>query len=482
MATMPETDPEFAAFLKTHPPYAQTWLLDELRSTEYARLDAGEHVYLDYTGAGLYAESQLRQHQELLRGHVFGNPHSSNPTSLDATRFVEHAREYVLRFFKADPAEYDVIFAQNASGALKLVGESYPFGPGSQYLLTFDNHNSVNGIREFAHARQAQITYIPLGLPDMRVEDAALEAFLRRADPSKPNLFAYPAQSNFSSVQHPLDWIEWAHRLGWDVLLDAAAFTPTSELDLSEVAPDFVPLSFYKMFGYPTGVGALLARRSALARLHRPWFAGGTITVASVQADKYYLADGHQAFEDGTVDYLNIPAVEIGLRHLEAIGYPIIHERVRSLTGWLLDNLTRMTHTTGVPLVRVYGPITNEMRGGAVAVNFLDRNGQAIDHRTIETEAGKSNISLRTGCFCNPGAGEMALGISRVELDVCFTRPGHESRLSLDDFRLCIDGKNSGAVRISIGMVSNFQDVQAFLHFARRLLNVEFASLGAEAP
>ena len=65
-------------------------------------------------------------------------------------------------------------------------------------------------------------------------------------------------------------------------LLDAAAFVPTSKLDLSEVKPDFVPISFYKMFGYPTGLGALIARREALAKLHRPWFAGGTITVASV--------------------------------------------------------------------------------------------------------------------------------------------------------------------------------------------------------
>ncbi len=124
--------------------------------------------------------------------------------------------------------------------------------------------------------------------------------------------------------------------------------------------------------------------------------------------------------------------------------------------------------------MRVYGPITTERRGGAVTVNFADSGGNAIDHRTIETEAGKSNISLRTGCFCNPGAGEMALGISRVELDVCFTRPGHQERLSLDDFRLCIDGKNSGAVRISIGLVTNFDDVQAFLRFSRSLLDRQF--------
>ncbi len=461
--------PDFDGFIKAYPSYSETQGIDELRRTQYARLDAGEHVYLDYTGGGLYAESQIREHEELLRKNVFGNPHSTNPTSQAATKLVDSARAAVLQFFRADPREYDVIFTLNASGALKLVGESYPFDKEAHYLLTFDNHNSVNGIREFAHAHGADVTYIPVGLPDMRVDDATLGGYLQRGNWGH-KLFAYPAQSNFSSVQHPLEWVEQAHAAGWDVLLDAAAFAPTSPLDLSRYHPDFVPLSFYKMFGYPTGVGALIARREALGKLRRPWFAGGTITVASVQGDKYYLADGHTAFEDGTLDYLNIPAVEIGLKHIESIGYDVIHERVRCLTGWLLDNLSTMKHSTGERLVRIYGPTSTEKRGGAVTVNFFNKDGMPIDHRSIEEQANKSNISLRTGCFCNPGAGEIALGISRVELDVCFTRPGHEDRLSLDDFRLCIDGKNSGAVRISVGLMTNFNDVRAFLSFARGML------------
>src|SRR5512143_2450834 len=105
---MADPAPGFAAFLAAYPAYSDTQLIDELRRTQYARLDAGEHVYLDYTGGGLYAESQLSQHQELLRQNVFGNPHSSNPTSLAATRLVEHAREHLLRFFRADPQEYEV--------------------------------------------------------------------------------------------------------------------------------------------------------------------------------------------------------------------------------------------------------------------------------------------------------------------------------------------------------------------------------------
>ncbi len=461
---------DYELFLQKYPSYADTLALDDLRAREYSRLDRAGHVYLDYTGGGLYADSQVRQHQELLLGDVFGNPHSSNPTSAAATRRVEAARAAVLRFFNADPAEYDVIFSANASGALKLVGEAYPFAPGDHYLLTFDNHNSVNGIREFAHGRGAQVSYLPIALPELRVDEKLLTEALGKARPGGNNLFAYPAQSNFSSVQHPLGWIEQAHAQGWDVLLDVAAYAPTSRLDLALHKPDFAPLSFYKIFGYPTGLGALLARRDKLHKLRRPWFAGGTITVVSVQGDKFYMADGHAAFEDGTVDYLNIPAIEIGLRHMETANMALIKTRVTTLTGWLLENLTALRHKSGIPLARVYGPTSTEARGGAVTVNFFDGRGQAIDHRAIEEAANARKISLRTGCFCNPGAGEVALGISRAELDVCFNGPGHQDRLTIDDFRLCIDGKSSGAVRISVGMVSNFADIQTFLQFARSLL------------
>jgi len=80
------------------------------------------------------------------------------------------------------------------------------------------------------------------------------------------------------------------------------------------------------------------------------------------------------------------------------------------------------------------------------------------------------NISLRTGCFCNPGGGEIALGITGTELSSCFHLPEHETRLTVDDFRRCIDGKSTGAVRVSLGIVSNVDDVNAFVRFAEGFL------------
>src|ERR1051326_8827036 len=318
-------DDALAAFQQQYPDFAGTRLLDDPRATEYARLDREGQIYLDYTGGGLYAERQLREHLDMLSQRVLGNPHSDNPTSSAMTELVDHARAFVLEYFHASPDEYVAIFTSNASGALKLVGESYPFTSDGCYLLTFDNHNSVNGIREFARARGAAIAYVPMTPPDLRVDNAQLFAHLEQVKGSGHCLFSYPAQSNFSGVQHPLEWIEAAHQRGWDVLLDAAAFVPSNRLDLSQWHPDFVTLSFYKIFGYPTGVGCLLARKAALSKLQRPWFAGGTIWAATVQGDNYYMAEGEAAFEDGTLNYLTLPAVEIGLKHILSAGIETIH-------------------------------------------------------------------------------------------------------------------------------------------------------------
>ena len=448
---------------------------DVLRQREFSRLDAGLHTYLDYTGAGLYPESLVRRHAELLLREVFGNPHSANPTSTRSTALLHECRRRVLSFFNASPDEYAVVFTANASKALKLVGESYAFQPGDRLLLTFDNHNSVLGIREFARAGGVQAEYVPIIPPDMRVtEDRLFAALDARAAGDGRRLFAYPAQSNFSGVQHPLEWIAQAQALGWDVLLDAAAFVPTNRLDLGRWHPDFVALSFYKMFGYPTGVGALLVRHAALERLHRPWFAGGTITIASVQADRHYLAPGGAAFEDGTPDFLAIPGVALGLEFMDAIGVDAIHDHVLSLAAPLLEGLLSLNYFDGQPLVAVYGPASMDRRGASISFNFRRRDGREVDPLLVERLASRERISLRTGCFCNPGAGEVSLGLSKTELDVCFLRGPR--RMSFNDFRRCIAGKGSGAVRVSLGMASNMEDVGRLLAFARTFLDTDDVS------
>jgi molybdenum cofactor sulfurtransferase len=466
-----------AEFLARYPEYAATAHLDDLRASEYGRLDRDSHTYLDYTGGSLHADSQVRRHLELLSSSVLGNPHSASRTSSHTTTLVERARQAVLDWFSAD-GHYTAVFTLNATGALKQVAESFPFTADGRLLLTVDNHNSVNGIREFARMHGSRIDYAPLTFPELRIDDYALEALLGLADRRSANLFAFPAQSNFSGVKHPLELVERAQARGWRVLLDAAAFVPTNALDLSTVQPDFVTVSFYKMFGYPTGVGCLLIRNETLPLLVRPWFAGGTVNFATVHGQAHILAPREAGFEDGTLNYLSIPAVEIGLRHLEAAGIGAIQTRVRCLTGWLLDRLVALRHSNGRPMVRIYGPLTTAMRGGVVTMNFYDPDGHLLDYRRVEELAGSAGISLRTGCFCNPGAGETAEGITDDDVAAALAA---SSDLTLPRFLQVIThrgGKSAGAIRVSFGIASNLGDAERFLAFAATLRDQTRLTMG----
>jgi molybdenum cofactor sulfurtransferase len=301
--------------------------------------------------------------------------------------------------------------------------------------------------------------------PGLNFDMARLDALLDQADPTHDNLFAYPAQSNCFGVKHPFDLVARAQTKSWDVLLDAAAFAPTNPFDLTTVQPDFVSVSFYEMFGNPTGVGALLIRRSVFAKLKRPRFAGGTINFASVQGQAHVLSPNEAAFEDGTLNYLSIPAVEIGLRHLQTIGIEVIAERIRCLTGWLLDELLALRHSNGRAMVRIYGPATTEHRGGTVTFNLYDPQAHLLDYRRIEELAGEEGISLRTGCFCNPGAGEMAEGLTEEDMRAGLAMGPDINLFSFVRLMQDRSHKSAGSIRASIGLASNFPDIWRFLRF-----------------
>lgn len=451
--------------------------LDGLRATEFARLDATGSVYLDYTGAGLHGSSQVQQHFELLASTVLGNPHSVSPASQVATSLVQGARQAVLGHFKADPREYAVVFTANATAALRLVGENLGFDDASRLLLTQDNHNSVTGIACFARRVGAHVHWLRPHVPDLRLSPDELGHELASLPEGAKGLFAFPAQSNFSGVKHPLSLIGEAQRQGWKVLLDAAAFAPTNSLDLSKYSPDLVCLSFYKMMGYPTGLGCLLVRRETLATWQQPWSAGGNVKLASVLGEGYVRGDGEAAFEDGTIDFLSIPAVEFGLRFLQSVDFERLGLRLTALTGWTLEQLQALKHPSGAPVVRLFGPLDTTQRGATLAFTLLDAQGRAHDIRQVAILAGQQGISLRSGFFCNPGAGEAAFELGADDLQAFFRQPD----FTFDDLRAWFRsnrGFDIGALRASFGLASTFYDAWRFVRFVHGFVDQDRTTLG----
>ncbi len=453
-------------------------VFNKLRLTEFSRLDKLGQTYLDYTGGNLHPKSLLHEHYNLLQESILGNPHSTNPSSQMATKLVEGARKKIIDFFNAE--DYYCIFTSNASGALKIVGECYPFEDNGHYLMTSDNHNSVNGIREYCKSKGAEYTYSPIRQEDLRIDEDRLMENLDSFKDKKNKLFGFPAQSNVSGVKYDWAWVKTAKEKGWDVLLDAAAFVPTCKLDLKEVQPDFVTVSFYKIFGFPTGIGCLLVKKDSFPKLKKHWFAGGTVDYVSVKESNHLLIANHERFENGTLNYLDIPAITLGLEFIESIGIENIRKRVMDLTGLFLKEMSSLKHDNGTPIVRMFGPMNTENRGGTVILNFQDTEGNTFPFDWIENQANKQLISIRSGCFCNPGIDETNHCVSNEEMAQYYTSRKEKEFDSTTGYLRYMSkmiGRMRGATRVSFGIATTTKDIETFVNFVSKLKNKSASSI-----
>jgi selenocysteine lyase/cysteine desulfurase len=156
----------------------------------------------------------------------------------------------------------------------------------------------------------------------------------------------------------------------------------------------------------------------------------------------------------------------------------LIQTRLQCLTAWLLRELLELRHGNGRPMVRIYGPADTTLRGATITMNFYDPEGHLLDYRRVEELAGDKRISLRTGCFCNPGAGETAEGLTEEDM-VAAADSGFD--MTLPRFLQFIThrgGKGAGAIRISLGIATNFPDVYRFLKFAAGFRNQTQLTIG----
>ncbi|KAL6562442.1 Molybdenum cofactor sulfurase [Orobanche gracilis] len=447
-------------------------------------------VYLDHGGATLYSESQMEDIFKDLNSTLYGNPHSKSNCSLMTNNIIGEARQQVLSFFNASPGEYKCIFTSGATASLKLVGETFPWSSHSTYMYTMENHNSALGIREYALGKGAAAVAVDIedvaDLDRGRIGESNIkiiphtvrrrsEAGCRPKEQTSDtyNLFAFPSECNFSGLRFNLDLVNVVkgdsfetpgasprHSGHWMVLIDAAKGSATSPPDLSKYKADFVVVSFYKLFGYPTGIGALVAGNVAAKLLKKTYFSGGTVATTIADADFYKRRDGiEEHFEDGTLSFASIASLRHGFKILNALTMSAISRHEMSLASYVREALLNMRHVDGNRVCTLYGlkdpQLSSNEMGPTVSFNMKRPDGSWIGHREVEKLASLSNIQLRTGCFCNPGACAKHLGLSHSDL-LSNVEAGH---VCWDD-RDILHGKPTGAVRVSFGYMSTFEDAR----------------------
>ncbi|XP_076912513.1 molybdenum cofactor sulfurase-like [Bidens hawaiensis] len=459
--------------------------IDGIRATEFKRLDG--NVYLDHAGATLYSELQMEAIFKDLTSTVYSNPHSQSSSSLATSDIVEDARHQVLKLCNASPKEYKCIFTSGATTALKLVGEAFPWSNQSTFMYTLENHNSVLGIREYALNKGAaalavdfkesaessiEVLHHPI---QKRSETRVLD---KQPTDEIYNLFAFPSECNFSGVRFNLDLIDIIkddseklfegsqHCKGnWMVLLDAAKGCGTDPPNLSTYKADFVVMSFYKLLGYPTGLGALIVRNEAAKLLKKSYFSGGTVAASIADIDFVKRREGiEESFEDGTQSFLNIASIRHGFNILNTLTMLSISRHTSSLAKYTRNMLLALKHANGEDICQIYGleylKAVHSGLGPVVSFNLKRADGSWVGPREVEKLASLSGIQLRTGCFCNPGACAKYLRLSHTDL-LSNIEAGH---VCWDDLDI-LNGKPTGAVRVSFGYMSTFEDVWRFMNF-----------------
>ena len=434
--------------------------------------------------------------------NLYGNPHSAcDPAKLSGDA-VDSIREKALRFFKADPEHFDLVFTGNASAAIKLVGESFrDLATASSVSGAFwygyhkDAHNSVVGVREFADGNQHCF-----------VSDQEVEEWLNgyavhinsSTDSALPGLFAYPGQSNMTGRRLPLAWTAQLrqstkpqHQNTYS-LLDAAALATTTQVDLSDpnTAPDFTTLSFYKIFGFPD-LGALIIRKKSGHILSwRRYFGGGTVKGVTVLHEATFRRRStslHEGLEDGTLPFHSIVALGCALDvHKKLYGSMKAISRHTSFLGHrLYTRLSTLTHYNGRPACVIYNDILDPYpytdptnQGSTVAFNIVRADGSYIKYSLVEELANDKKIYLRAGGLCNPGGIASHLRIEPWQFKRAWSA-GHICGEPVDTE--IINGKPTGVVRASLGAMSIVRDIDAFIAFLSETF-IEHPGMAVEVP
>jgi len=240
---------------------------------------------------------------------------------------------------------------------------------------------------------------------------------------------------------------------------------------------------------------------------------------------KTAAVDIHSSFEDGTANYHGITAVRHGFEMLQRYGgMSRVCRYVTSLYGFLLQRMQEMVHestTQGTcssssgfihttKLFIIYSlPVEDSAicsHGPVITFNCLNPRGDVVGYNTIYRYLSKhvsinntdlrvyisvcvlilfilctfQDIIVRAGCFCNMGACQYYLNLTADDIisnyqsgRTCVHSSGEytgedenedEGKGEIDGpVTDIINGKPTGAIRISLGMYSTIADCYRFL-------------------
>ena len=340
-------------------------------------------VYLDSAATSLKPRVVVDAICDYYNNYSANSHRGDYDLSLKVDEKIDKTRELVRDFINAKSVK-EIAFTSGATAALNQI----VFGYFELYLRECDEvmiteaEHASNALPwfELQSKKHVYVDKIPL-TPDHKV---TLENIKKHINP-KTKVISLALVTNAIGDLRPMKKIiDFAHKKGIIVVIDACQAVPHMKVDVQELGADFMVFSGHKMCG-PTGIGVLYAKETFMNAMYPTVFGGGM--------NVYFESDGIRKynniptrFEAGTLNIAGIIGLGAAIEYLNKIGMDNIHKYEIKLKNYAIKRLKE------IDKIKIYNENTDS---GIIIFNLDD-----IFAQDLAIYLNKYNICVRAGNHC----------------------------------------------------------------------------------
>ena len=309
---------------------------------DFPLLQNQDIAYLD-SGATTQKPKQVIEEIKKFYENYNANPHRGAYTlSMEATEVYENTRTKIAKFINAKHRE-EIIFSKNASESLNLIAYSYGMENLKKdeevVISIMEHHSNLVPWQKVCKVTGSNLKYMYIN-DEFELSDEEIEEKIT----DKTKIVGITHISNvLGTVNNVKKIIQYAHKKGAVVVLDASQSIPHMKIDVQDLDADFVVFSGHKMLA-PLGIGILYGKREILNKMS-PFLMGGDM-IEYVYEQETTFAPLPNKFEAGTQNVEGVVGLGAAIDYIQNIGYEKIQEIEDEIVSYAREELKKLDYIT----------------------------------------------------------------------------------------------------------------------------------------
>lgn len=342
-------------------------------------------TYLD-SGATTQKPQQVIKEVENFYEKYNANPHrGAYGLSVQATEIYENTRTKIAEFINAKHRE-EIIFSKNATESLNLIAYSYGMDNLKKddeiVISIMEHHSNLVPWQKVVQKTESKLKYMYIN-ENFEISDEEIESKIT----DKTKVVGITHVSNvLGTINNIEKIINYAHKKGAIVVVDASQSIPHMEIDVQKLNCDFLVFSGHKMLA-PLGIGILYGKKEILNKMS-PFLMGGDM-IEYVYEQETTFAPLPNKFEAGTQNVEGIIGLGAAIDYIKNIGYDKIHEIEEEVVSYARKELKKLDY------LDLY--LTPNEKNHSSVISF---NIKGVHPHDVASILDSENVCVRSGNHC----------------------------------------------------------------------------------